>query len=101
MDHAKAFGRIAFSCPTSELKEIERKIKEANCKIITPLTSLDTPGKATVTVVILADPDEHEICFVGDEAYRELSRMDPKGDELLSEVNEQMNEQVRAHVVYA
>lgn len=29
--------------------------------------------------------NDHEICFVGDEAYRELSQIDPKGDELLQE----------------
>ena len=28
-------------------------------------------------MVILADPDGHEICFVGDEAFRELSAVDP------------------------
>ncbi|KAJ7387083.1 Glyoxalase domain-containing protein 4 [Desmophyllum pertusum] len=58
VDHATAFGRIAFS--------------------------LDTPGKATVEFVILADPDGHEICFVGDEAFRELSKVDPNGDKLLN-----------------
>lgn len=31
-------------------------MKEAGQKIITPYVSLDTPGKATVQVVILADP---------------------------------------------
>lgn len=31
-------------------------MKEKGHKILTPLTSLDTPGKATVEVVILADP---------------------------------------------
>ena len=31
-------------------------MKETKEKIITPLVSLDTPGKATVQVVILADP---------------------------------------------
>ena len=58
-------------------------------------------------VVILADPDGYEICFVGDEAFRELSQVcnlvqisranpnrlmsdclpqvDPKGQELLEE----------------
>jgi hypothetical protein len=41
--------------------------------VLTPLVSLETPGKATVQVVILADPDGHEICFVGDEAFRQLS----------------------------
>jgi hypothetical protein len=35
---------------------IEKAIKEANETILTPLVSLDTPGKATVEVVILADP---------------------------------------------
>ena len=30
--------------------------------------------------------DGHEICFVGDEAFRELSQVDPKADELIDEV---------------
>ena len=30
--------------------------------------------------------DGHEICFVGDEAFRELSQVDPKADQLLDEV---------------
>lgn len=90
-------------------------MKKENQKILTPLVSLDTPGKATVEVVILADPvsahyniikcnemklvsvqkmltgqclfqDAHEICFVGDEAFRQLSMVDPKGNELLDKV---------------
>lgn len=87
VDHAKAFGRIAFSCPTKELPEIEDRIKNANQTILTPLVSLDTPGKATVQVVILADPDGDEICFVGDEAFRQLSAFDTEGDKLLNEVS--------------
>nr|XP_060612634.1 glyoxalase domain-containing protein 4 [Anolis sagrei ordinatus] len=83
VDHGSAFGRIAFSCPKKQLPEIEALMKKENQKILTPLLSLDTPGKATVQVVILADPDGHEVCFVGDEAFRELSRVDPKGEELL------------------
>ncbi|NP_001376664.1 glyoxalase domain-containing protein 4 isoform 12 [Homo sapiens] len=47
VDHAAAFGRIAFSCPQKE--------------------------------------DGHEICFVGDEAFRELSKMDPEGSKLLDD----------------
>ncbi|KAK8732269.1 hypothetical protein OTU49_006999 [Cherax quadricarinatus] len=85
VDHAKAFGRIAFAAPGADLPSIEKKMKEANETILTPYISLDTPGKATVQVVILADPDGHEICFVGDEGFRELSQVDPKGDELLNE----------------
>lgn len=30
--------------------------------------------------------DCHEICFVGDEAFRELSMMDPNGNDLLDKV---------------
>lgn len=29
--------------------------------------------------------DGHEICFVGDEAFRELSQVDPKADDLLND----------------
>ena len=87
VDHAKAFGRIAFSCPSKELADIqanvEEKAKALGGNVKTPLVSLDTPGKATVQVVILSDPDEHEICFVGDEAFRELSSVDLKADQLL------------------
>ncbi|XP_012667035.1 glyoxalase domain-containing protein 4 [Otolemur garnettii] len=85
VDHATAFGRIAFSCPQKELPDLEDLMKRENQKILTPLVSLDTPGKATVQVVILADPDGHEICFVGDEAFRKLSKMDPEGSKLLDE----------------
>uniref|UniRef100_A0A8D2IBX7 Glyoxalase domain containing 4 n=1 Tax=Urocitellus parryii TaxID=9999 RepID=A0A8D2IBX7_UROPR len=86
VDHAAAFGRIAFSCPHKELPDLEDLMKKENQTILTPLVSLDTPGKATVQVVILADPDGHEICFVGDEAFRELSKMDPEGSKLLDDV---------------
>lgn len=84
VDHATAFGRIAFSCPSKQLPVIESSVKTAGHTILTPLVSLVTPGKATVEVVILADPDGHEICFVGDEAFRELSAVDPGGDDLLN-----------------
>ena len=30
--------------------------------------------------------DGHEICFVGDEAFRELSQMDPSADDLITKV---------------
>ena len=53
--------------------------------------------RSTDQVVILADPDGQEICFVGDEAFRELSQVlrkafirldhlaqvDPEADKLL------------------
>eukprot|EP00045_Choanoeca_perplexa_P001517 m.20062 g.20062 ORF g.20062 m.20062 type:complete len:306 (-) comp10995_c0_seq1:161-1078(-) len=85
LDHGSAYGRVAFACPAAELEAIQTKAEEGGHKVLTPLVSLDTPGKATVQVVILADPDGYEICFVGDEAFKELSKVDPKGDELVEE----------------
>jgi len=85
VNHAKAPGRIAFSIPASDLPGIQEKMVKANTTILKPLVSLDTPGKATVQVVILADPDGQEICFVGAEAFKELSQVDPNGDKLLND----------------
>lgn len=39
-----------------QLLDLEDLMKRENQKILTPLVSLDTPGKATVQVIILADP---------------------------------------------
>jgi len=84
IEHATAFGRIAFSCPSSQLPQIEAAAKNFNNKCVkTALVSLDTPGKATVQVVILVDTDGYEICFVGDEGFRELSKIDPQAESLL------------------
>lgn len=80
VNRAKAYGRIAFSCPFEEQPIIDQKIQKAKGTILTPLISLDTPGKATVRVIILADPDGHEICFVDDESFRQLSQVDPASD---------------------
>jgi len=85
VEHEKAFGRVAFSCPSVALSPLEQKMKDEKQIILTPLVSLDTPGKATVQVVIVADPDGHEICYVGDEAFRELSQLDPQAEHLLDE----------------
>ncbi|KAL4835414.1 hypothetical protein H8958_020726 [Nasalis larvatus] len=82
-----ADNQVSSRCPFVFLKlpDLEDLMKRENQKILTPLVSLDTPGKATVQVVILADPDGHEICFVGDEAFRELSKVDPEGSKLLDD----------------
>ena len=58
-------------------------------QVHTSYVSLDTPGKATVQVVILQDPDGHEICFVGDAGFRDLSRVDPEAPRLLAEAMDQ------------
>lgn len=82
--HDTAIGRIAFGCPRSDQVLIRDAVKAINGKILNDLVELPTPGKATVRVLILVDPDGYEICFVGDEEYRLLSQIDPKGNELLN-----------------
>lgn len=83
LDRGSAYGRTAFSCPSADLRPIQASVEEAKQKVLTPYLSLDTPGKATVQVVILADPDGHEICFVGDEGFRKLSQVDPEANSLI------------------
>ncbi|XP_071632521.1 glyoxalase domain-containing protein 4 [Temnothorax longispinosus] len=83
VNHAKAYGRIAFSIPFSEQPTIQKAIKESGNKILTDLITLDTPGKASVRVIILADPDGHEICFVDDEGFRQLSVPDYPSEAIL------------------
>ncbi|XP_036344175.1 glyoxalase domain-containing protein 4-like isoform X1 [Rhagoletis pomonella] len=84
LNRAKAYGRIAFAVPLNVQPTIDAIIKEANGTILTPLITLDTPGKATVRVIILADPDGHEICFVDEEGFSELSQVEEKGDQNLT-----------------
>ncbi|GAX76121.1 hypothetical protein CEUSTIGMA_g3564.t1 [Chlamydomonas eustigma] len=83
--HGTGYGRIAFSCPGHQLQQLEADVMAAGYTVHTPYVSLDTPGKATVQVVILQDPDGHEICFVGDEGFKDLSKMDPLAASLLDE----------------
>lgn len=57
LERAEAYGRIAFSASTDELKGIEERLKNVDSNYIqNSLDSLDTPGKKTVWVVILRDP---------------------------------------------
>lgn len=83
-----SYGRIAFACAGSLLQPLEGAVRAAGYSVVTPYVSLDTPGKATVQVVILADPDGHEICFVGDEGFRDLSRQDPAASRLAADAVE-------------
>ncbi|CAG9838303.1 unnamed protein product [Diabrotica balteata] len=84
IDRGEAFGRIAFSIPHAEQEPLSTKINENKCTVLTPLTVLPTPGKADVRVLILADPDGHEICFVDDEGYRQLSQPDYGSERVLN-----------------
>ncbi|XP_072391654.1 glyoxalase domain-containing protein 4 [Diabrotica undecimpunctata] len=84
IDRGEAFGRIAFSIPHAEQEPLSTKINENKRTVLTPLTVLPTPGKADVRVLILADPDGHEICFVDDEGYRQLSQPDYGSERVLN-----------------
>ncbi|GAB4816839.1 hypothetical protein N2152v2_003885 [Parachlorella kessleri] len=92
--HGTGYGRVAFSCPTGQLGAIQEAAQAKGFTVLRPLVKLDTPGKATVEVVILADPDGHEVCFVGDEAFRELSQVDESAPQLLGKAIAQDNSKV-------
>ncbi|KAM8719322.1 hypothetical protein ACLKA7_011953 [Drosophila subpalustris] len=77
-DRAKAYGRIAFEIPGSAQQPLFEAVQAAGGTILKPLIQLETPGKATVSVIILADPDDHEICFVDKEGFTDLSQADPE-----------------------
>ncbi|EDW75191.1 uncharacterized protein Dwil_GK20039 [Drosophila willistoni] len=83
LNRAKAYGRIAFAVPSSVQPPLHEAVKAVNGTILKPLITLDTPGKATVSVLILADPDGHEICFVDEEGFTQLSQVEPDGSERL------------------
>lgn len=80
LDRGAAYGRIAFGVPWDKQEEIDALIRSNNGTILTELVKLDTPGKATVRVIILADPDGHEICFVDEEGFGQLSEFDPESE---------------------
>lgn len=80
IDRKTAFGRIAFAVPHDTQPEINQLILDNKQPILTPLISLATPGKANVRVIILADPNGLEICFVDEEGFSQLSQVDTNGD---------------------
>lgn len=77
------YGRTAISWPTDKLDEVESTVVSFGGKVLTSKLVLPTPGKADVEVVIVADPDGHEVCFVGDEGFRDLSKTDPDSEKSL------------------
>lgn len=77
LDRAKAYGRIAFAVPAAVQEPLFNEVKNMGGTILKPLIALETPGKATVTVLILADPNGHEICFVDEEGFSQLSEVEP------------------------
>lgn len=82
---SKGFGRIAFSTPKSCQNELNEKILASKIyKFRHNKIELGTPGKQSVTVIILlSHPDEYEICYVNSEDYDVLCTTDPNANEEL------------------
>jgi len=72
INHLEAYGRIAIAI--NDIHTIYQKITSSGDKVLHHPIQLDTPGKATVEVVILLDRDDFEICFVGKEGFDSLSQ---------------------------
>ena len=62
VDRGTAFGRIAFSIPFDQQPPLQDRLKAKGRTILNTLVELGTPGKATVRVIIIADP---VITFLG------------------------------------
>lgn len=74
IDFAEAGGRLAIAVP--DPKPFEAAVTATGGSIHTAFVELHTPGKASVCVVILCDPDGSEVCVVNDDGFSDLSRMD-------------------------
>eukprot|EP01096_Ripella_sp_DP13-Kostka_P005895 TRINITY_DN2056_c0_g1_i1.p1 TRINITY_DN2056_c0_g1~~TRINITY_DN2056_c0_g1_i1.p1 ORF type:complete len:299 (+),score=158.43 TRINITY_DN2056_c0_g1_i1:101-997(+) len=72
INHEKAFGRVAFAIP--EITPVVDAVAASGDKVLHAPVKLDTPGKATVEVIILQDRDDYEICFVGEAGFNDLSK---------------------------
>jgi catechol 2,3-dioxygenase-like lactoylglutathione lyase family enzyme len=62
IDRGTGYGRIAFSCPIKDVDVIQSRIEKESCKVLIPKMKLG--GLFDInknTVVILSDPDEHEV----------------------------------------
>lgn len=60
-----------MSCVTEDVQKV---FEESGSQILTNPVTLKTEGKADVVVTILADPDGHELCYVNDSGFRDLSK---------------------------
>lgn len=62
IDRGTGYGRKAFSCPTRDVDVIQSAIEKEGCKILIPKMKLGGLLDFNKnTVVILSDPDEHEV----------------------------------------
>lgn len=87
IDYAEAGGRFAIA--VADPAPFEKAVEETDGSVHTPLVELETPGKATVRVVILKDPDGSEVCVVNDDGFSELSQVDENATDALNKAIEE------------
>ncbi|CAF2936515.1 unnamed protein product [Rotaria sp. Silwood2] len=81
IDRGTGYGRKAFSCPKNDVELIENVIEKEGHDILIPAMELGGfLGFNKEKIVILSDPDEHEICFVGEENYFKGCEADPDAE---------------------
>lgn len=86
VDHKTGSGRIAVAMPGNKLDELQNACKGDKTAVLHAKQSLGTPGKASVNVVVVTDPDKYEVSFVDDQEYRKLSTIDPNAEQSFRKV---------------
>lgn len=61
LSRGSGYGRLALGVLVDDLAPLQGELAQRGHSVLTPLVTLETPGKATVQVVIAADPDGHEV----------------------------------------
>ncbi|UJR21870.1 hypothetical protein I4U23_024943 [Adineta vaga] len=81
IDRGTGYGRKAFSCPKNDIDLIQKMMEKEGFTILIP--AMELGGLLDFNkqkVVILSDPDGHEICFVGEENYFKGCETDPDAE---------------------
>jgi len=87
LNRGTAFGRYAIAYPTEWQEETQKKIEAINPHYIqTRRVKLDTPNKESVYVIVLRDPNDHEIAFVSATEFWALAeQIDHDGQKLIED----------------
>ncbi|CAF0937274.1 unnamed protein product [Adineta ricciae] len=81
IDRGTGYGRKAFSCPKHDIDLIQSMMEKEGFTVLIP--AMELGGLLDFNkqkVVILSDPDGHEICFVGEENYFKGCETDPDAE---------------------
>lgn len=75
INRAEAFGRLVFSCPYDHQLIIEENARDAKEAILSPLSNVDADA---LKLIVLADPDGHEVAFVDEAGFEKIAKNDNK-----------------------